>query len=417
MNIAIIGTGFTGLGAALELIKKGHLVTIFESSPNPGGLAGGFRADSWSWPLEHHYHHLFGTDTEVQALGRLVGCPTTPYQVNSSTFYRGQFYRLDNPVDLLKFPLLGWVDKLRTGATLAFFKIWPFWQVFETTTSDKLLNTLMGKQSFDILWRPLFEKKFHTFWSQISAVWFWARIKFRTPALSYPDGGFLNLANNTVAYLQRNQVDFHFKTPVLSIKKTKSGYQVTTSKSSQNFDCVISTLPVSATQKIAPFYHSSGHIDSLGAVNLVLELKKPFLPNHIYWLNVNDMDLPFLAVVEHTNFITSDHYGRKPLIYIGNYLPSSHKYFGFNSSQMLQEYLPGLKKINSEFTADWVNKSWIFKTAYAQSIVTPNFQSHLPPLTTDFPGFFVANIQQVYPQDRGVNYAIKLGFEVAKYVN
>ena len=274
----------------------------------------------------------------------------------------------------------------------------------------------MGSKAFDILWRPLFEKKFHSFWSQISAVWFWARIKFRTQALAYPQGGFLELATKTVIYLKKNGVEFRFNSPVTNIEKKSVGYKVSTGKFSQQFDIVISTLPVSATQKIAPFYSRSAQINYLGAVNLVLELKKSLLPNNIYWLNINDSDLPFLAVVEHTNFINSENYGRKPLVYVGNYLPAGHPYFNLTAGELLLKYLPGLKKINPDFSKSWVNNSWIFKAAYAQSIVTPNFSNKLPPMTTNSPGFFVANIQQVYPQDRGINYSLKLGYKVAEYV-
>jgi len=417
MKVAVIGSGFTGLGAALGLLFKGHKITVIEATSLPGGLAGGFKDHNWSWSLEHHYHHLFGTDSLALELGRRVSCPINFYSVNSSTLYKHKFHRFDNPVALLSFPLLSFTDKLRTGAVLAFFKIWPFWHIFEGVTSDFLLNKLMGKKAFDILWRPFFEKKFHSFWSQISAVWFWARIKFRTQALAYPEGGFLQLAEKTVTYLKNNGVKFEFNSPVTSLKKTSDGFQVTTANGAQVFDRVISTLPVSVTQKIARFYSCSSQMNHLGAVNLVLELKNPLLPNGIYWLNINDSDLPFLAVVEHTNFIDSGHYGQKPLVYVGNYLPAGHQYFSLTADQLLQKYLPGLKKINPDFSTDWVSKSWIFKAAYAQSIVTVNFKDQLPPMVTSTPGFFVANIQQVYPHDRGINYSLKLGYRVASLVN
>jgi protoporphyrinogen oxidase len=416
-KVAIIGAGFTGLGAALDLAKKGHQVTIFESQAISGGLAGGFKVDAWPWVLEQHYHHLFGTDTTAIRLSQEVGCPITSNAVNSSTFYHHQFYRFDSPFTLLIFPLLGVVDKLRTGAVLAFFKIWPFWQIFENITSQKLLTVLMGKKSFDILWRPLFEKKFHTFWPQISAVWFWARIKFRTSVLFYPEGGFQNLANKTVDLLKKQGVHVKFNTPVKSVTRLPSGFRITTSKLSQNFDSLISTLPVSDTQKVIPFFQPQEQlIKSLGAINLILELKKPLLPQHIYWLNINDYDLPFLAVVEHTNFISSHKYGGFPLVYIGNYLPPDHEYFHLTPRQLLARYLPGLKKINPDFNLQWVRDCWSFPATYAQSIVSPGFSSQLPSMTTNCPGLFIANIQQVYPHDRGVNYALKLGSKVAKYV-
>ncbi len=416
MKIAIIGAGFTGLAAAIKLAAQGYQVTVFESSSLPGGLAAGFKEDHWNWPLEYHYHHFFETDKFALDLGKIVGCPIHSYTVNTYTFYQNGFHRLDSPLSLLQFPNLDIISKLRTGLTLAIFRLWPYWKIFEPYTSFRLLSRFMGQSAFDVLWKPLFVKKFHHFWDSVGAVWFWARIRFRTPKLAYPDGGFLNLAQKTVDYLKKQKVKFYFSTPVERIDIKSSLFTLQTLKTFHRFDAVISTLPAGLTPKIAPFYRTSGHIDSLGAVNLVLELNHKFLPQNIYWLNINDYNLPFLAVVEHTNMINTKNYNNSTIVYVGNYLPTNHRYFRLSPKQLLSEYLSGLKLINPDFKLSWIKSSRIFKATYAQSIPTVNFSSQVPPIITDQKDFYLANIEQVYPNDRGVNYAIKIGYQVADYV-
>jgi hypothetical protein len=40
----------------------------------------------------------------------------------------------------------------------------------------------------------------------------------------------------------------------------------------------------------------------------------------------------------------------------------------------------------------------------------------MPPLDTGVPGLVLANTTQVYPEDRGTNYAVRLGREAAQAV-
>ncbi|MEK9201173.1 MAG: FAD-dependent oxidoreductase, partial [Patescibacteria group bacterium] len=152
----------------------------------------------------------------------------------------------------------------------------------------------------------------------------------------------------------------------------------------------------------------------IGAVNLVLALKKPFLSDGTYWLNINESNMPFLAVVEHTNFMPQASYGDDHLVYVGNYLSTDHPFFGFTSKQLINKFLPSLKKINPEFKSDWIRDSWVFKAPFAQPIVTTHYSQLIPPMTTPVNNLFLANIQQVYPYDRGTNYAVELGEKAAK---
>ena len=52
----------------------------------------------------------------------------------------------------------------------------------------------------------------------------------------------------------------------------------------------------------------------------------------------------------------------------------------------------------------------------AQPIVTPGYADRMPPLRTPAHGLVLANTTQVYPEDRGTNYAVRLGDEAARAV-
>jgi protoporphyrinogen oxidase len=420
MKIGIIGAGFTGLAAAHALSKAGHQVTVFEKDFNPGGLALGFTSSNWDWSLEKHYHHLFTGDKAILDLAAEINFPIDFYQPITSTVTTSGVYQLDSPWHLLNFPDISIVDRVRVGMVLAYLRLTPLWQPLEKITSENFLSLTMGKKAWEVLWKPLFVGKFGSRYSEISAAWFWARIKKRSRSLGYPRGGFFKLAQSITLACKKNGVHFLFSTGIQKVIQNRGGLKlIADNDQTYIFDRVICTLPNFMFARIAPelpkaYVDKITSLEGIGAVNLVLSLKHKFLPGGIYWLNINKPKLPFLAVVEHTNFISPSHYGGESLIYIGNYLPLDHRYFSLSDKELLSEFIPALKSLNTHFSLDWVVKSWIGKAPFAQPIVTLNYSHRIPSHITPIPGLFLANIQQVYPWDRGTNYAVEMGLKVAR---
>jgi protoporphyrinogen oxidase len=136
----------------------------------------------------------------------------------------------------------------------------------------------------------------------------------------------------------------------------------------------------------------------------------------VYWLNINDRDLPFLALVEHTNFMSPADYGGLHLIYLGNYLPMDHPLFGLPDAEVLDTFLPAVARIQPRFQRDWVKQDWLFRAPYAQPIVTTTYLDNLPPHRTPLSGVYLANMAHVYPQDRGQNYSLRLGERMARMI-
>lgn len=419
MKIGIIGAGFVGLSAAWELSKKGHQVIIFESGKTPGGLAAGFREKDWDWSLEKHYHHLFSNDDFILNLAQEINFPIIKRKTKTALLYKNKIYQIDSPIALLLFSPLDFLERLRMGFSLALFRIMPYLKLLEKTTTEKLLISLMGKKGWEVLWKPLMQKKFGQFYKKVSAAWFWARIKKRTVVLCYPEGGFLDFAEKIVDEIRKKDGKILYETSITKIHKQDKGFTLTTEKRNYfEFDKVICTLPTPPFFDITPqlpseYLNKYKSLEGVGAVNMILSLNKSFLSKGTYWLNINDLTYPFLALVEHTNFMDKKYYNDESILYIGNYLERGHQFFKMSENQLLDEYLPYLLRINKDFSKDMIIRKWVFKANFAQPVMETNYSENILPLDTPLEGLYLANIQQVYPWDRGTNYAVELGKKVA----
>jgi protoporphyrinogen oxidase len=422
MHVAIIGAGFGGLAAANTLSKAGYNVTIFESGSNPGGLALGFKERGWDWTLEHHYHHWFTSDTSILDLAKEINHKVLFIHPKTSTYVEDKIHQVDSPTTLLKFKALTPISRIRTAVMLAYLKLSPWWKNLEGITAYEFIQKTAGKNSWDVLWGPLFIGKFGDYAKNIPASWFWTRINKRSMSLGYPKGGFFEFAKHIEqVLLKTKRVTILYGSPVSKISKQRNSILISSSGIDYKFDKVICTLPthhfVNITKGLSANYKKKlSTLRGLGAVNLVLRLKKSFLYDKTYWLNVNDLKMPFLAIVEHTNFMDKKHYDNEHLLYIGNYLPSTHEYFNKLSTQLVDEFFPYLVKINSDFKKSWIKRSYVFKAQFAQPLIPLNYSKQIPPFETPIDGLYLCNMQQVYPYDRGTNYAVELGTKVANIV-
>ncbi|HEX6552933.1 MAG TPA: hypothetical protein VF026_09250, partial [Ktedonobacteraceae bacterium] len=133
-----------------------------------------------------------------------------------------------------------------------------------------------------------------------------------------------------------------------------------------------------------------------------------------YWVNICDPGYPFTGIFEHTNFRPAAEYGGRHLVYLGNYRPMDDPLFKMSKQEILDEFLPHLKRIRPEFEPEWVKESWLFQAPFAQPIVTREYPEHIPPLHTPLKGLWLANMFQVYPHDRGQNYSFDLANQLVR---
>lgn len=421
MNVGIIGAGFTGLSAGYRLAKSGVEVTIFENDKKPGGLAVGFEEARWDWTLEQHYHHWFTSDWAVRNLAKEIGHKIYFKRPITSVYIENEIFQLDSVKSLLSFNRLALMDRLRTGVVLAYLKYISPWKPLERYTSEKFLKVTMGSRSWKVLWEPLFKGKFGKYSSRIPASWFWARIKKRSAKLGYPERGFLSFAKRIDESIHRYRGKTVYGASVEEVSKKANKIIIKIGGKKYKFNKVICTLPtpvyLNITKGLPQSYKDRLKLmKGLGAVTLVLSLNKKFFKDNTYWLNINEKGFPFLALVEHTNLIDKKYYNNEHILYIGNYLHSGHRYFQKDARGLLQEFMPFLQKINNGFSESQINKSYLFKTPFAQPIIPLNYSKVLPKMETPLQSLYLANMQMVYPWDRGTNYAVELGEKAADLV-
>ncbi|HEX7541819.1 MAG TPA: NAD(P)/FAD-dependent oxidoreductase [Anaerolineales bacterium] len=425
MKIAIIGAGFSGMAVGYDLRKAGHEVTIYEAADFVGGLASGFKEPGWDWSVEKFYHHWFATDKHMLDLIKELGWGDKVLFPRPLTvmYFNGKFYPFDSIVKALLFPGLGFgINKIRFGLVGVFLRLTNNWKDLEKYTVDEWLRKWAGEKVYKMMWEPLVIGKFgERYYKQVNMAWMWARLKARTTRLGTFEGGFQNFADLFADKLREMGVEIRLKTPVTLIERKAGADRVTVrSDQSNEYDKILVTLSPEAMARLVPslpeeYLHGLRSMKSMGAVVMALALTHQLSEQGYYWYNLpKSAGYPFLALVEHTNFVPADKFGGDHIVYMGDYLEPEHEFFRLSQDELLERFLPALKMFNPKFERDWVRKSWLFRTAYAQPVPLVNHSKNIPAIETPVEGIYFASMSQVYPWDRGTNFAVEIGRRAAK---
>lgn len=422
-KIAILGAGFGGMAAAFDLVRAGHQVKIYEAASQAGGLAAGFKEPGWDWSVEKFYHHWFASDRHILGLIAELGWQSRvifprPYTV---MYHQGKFYPFDSILQAILFPGLGWgLNKVRFGLVGLFLRLSSNWRSLESHTVDRWMRKYAGSFVYELMWQPLLDGKFgERYARQVNMAWMWARLKARTTRLGTYQGGFQQFADDLAVHLGSLGVELRFSTTVEQIEPLADGLRLHTSQGSHAYDqCLVTNSPAQLA-RLAPalpatYLQGLLELKSMGALVMVLALREQLSPEGYYWYNLpKSAGFPFLALVEHTNFVPREHFAGDHIVYVGDYLEPDHRYFQMSQEELLADFLPSFSQINPHFQPDWVRKSWLFRTAYAQPVPLVNHSHNIPAIQTPVNGLYFASMSQVYPWDRGTNFAVEIGRRAA----
>lgn len=431
-RIAVIGAGFTGLTAAYELAKAGAIVTVYEKSEHIGGLAGGFTVNGTS--LEQAYHHLFSTDLDILSLITELGLsahldwhPSTVAMVTHAT--KGiKVFPFNGVFDLLSFPIIPFIDRFRGGIATFFLQKYTNWKKLVPTTALSWMNRWAGKRFTQAVWGPLLKAKFSHLADTISMAWLWARIHIRANSrpnifakelLAYPDGGFVKIAEA----LQKKIIEAREENSVLTgvtiekIDVSQPFPTITVNGQTHEFDEVIATIPEGVLGKLTDydFHKNRLPITYLGAV--VLAFTSPQSLSRFYWHSITDKNAPFTVFLQHTNLINKREYGNEEVYYIGAYVPQDSEYLSSLSKvETEQRWFEYLHNVFPQFDKTLITKTWLFKFPFAQHVVDTQYEQRIPAYRTDLTHLYLANFTQIFPEDRGTNYAVREGKKLAEMV-
>ncbi|GAB7103989.1 NAD(P)/FAD-dependent oxidoreductase [Streptomyces phaeofaciens JCM 4814] len=414
MNLGIIGAGATGLTAAWDAVRAGHQVTILEAAAELGGLAASLEIGGV--PLERYYHHIFRSDRAMIALIEELGLgDALRFHRPTTGIYRGgKLIDFTTPFDMLRFPEFSPVDAVRFAGSSAVLKaVRNGGDRFNDRTALAWLRKWAGKKATGAIWEPLLKGKFGDRAEEVSMAWLWARIHCRTFELGYVDGGFERVYAALRDGIEERGGKVEFGKAVQTVRQEADTPVVTCADgSTYRFDRLIVTTPQPAFAQAAglPSDNAVWKNQYLGATCFVLELDRSAIP--YYWLNINEPDFPFLAVVEHTRMIDPTVYGGRHILYVGNYVEREDWRFTTEPGELLHAFVPYLKRINPAFEMSWI-KDWHFSRAgFAQPVVTPRYRELIPAHETPMSRVTLATMAQIYPQDRGQSYSVEMARKV-----
>lgn len=431
MKIGIIGAGYSGLTIAKELIEKGQDVTIYEKQPYVGGMVD--TIEIFDTRLEKYYRHIFKSDKEAIQLIKDMGLekeliwPATKmgYLTNKRPYLFG------TPISLLKFKPLNFIQKLRFGFNVIHIKLINDYKKLEKVTAEKWLKDRIGDKVYSQVWEPLLISKFGEKKDKISMAWLWGKIKLRSTSttpegeqLGYIKGSYQKLTDNLYKFLIDKKVNIKLETSVNEVIKQNDKYIIEYNsngkKEKEEFDIIVSTIDYRSFEKLFNKYMNSEEKNKIEKVNytsartMMIVTNKSFSP--FYWLNIGDNDIPFGGIIEHTNFIDKSNYNNNHILYISNYMTEDNKLYNLSKEELLKEYMKSLTKINKEFTMKNIKDYYVFDEKYAQPIIECNYSEYIMDDKLQNEKIYLCTMPQIYPEDRGMNYAIKSGIGIANKI-
>lgn len=426
MRVGIVGAGVLGMAAARKLQDAGHEVVLFESRPEVGGQVETFPVGGT--PLECFYHHLFTNDAVavryIEELG--LGPRLRWIEPKNGYFVRGRMYPFVTPMDLLRFTAVPFTSRVRLGLAALWLRRQSDWRKYEGTTARSWMERAVGRKAFAAVWGPLLKGKFAGEADNVGMVWLWGKIYLRfasrkgsgnRESLGYLEGSFQAYYLALADRIRGAGGEIRLSTRVDRVAVEAGRVTgIIAGGEHHPFDQVLVTTPNIITKRLAPdlpadYVAVLDRVKYQWATCLVLTLDRPLMP--FYWLSIGD-DLPFVACIEHTNFMSPADYGGNHVVYFSNYVPPGHAVLDMDADQVLASYLEGIRRLNPAFDPAWIREKWLFKDPGGQPVIGTNYSQSIPDHRTGVAGLYLANTTQVYPEDRGQNYSLRLGEEVAE---
>lgn len=428
-SVAIIGGGFAGLSAAYHLSKEGIKVTLYERESTLGGLAGGFSL--LGMPLEKAYHFFYKTDHHLLGFAEALGIKTKAafYQSSVSTYFAGKLYPFMSAKDLLSFSPLPFLDRIRFGVSALYLQFLKDWKPLSKITAYEWLKKWAGPKVTEVIWEPLLRGKFNKYYKDIAMSWLWRRIQIRAVSkdkgvemLGYFHGGFVAIIDAAAEKIKSFGGTIITNQGIDRIESSEKGAVLVVNGERRTYDTVIATVPSPAFARLIAgntgaseeYLAKLKSIDYLGAVIMVFATDQEISP--YFWHNINDSEIPFLVLLSTSALTGTEAFNGKHIYYIGAYVPAEHRYFSESETGIMAEWKAGLKKMFVHFDESKILEEKLFRFKDAQHIVGTDYIDKIPAYESPVKNVYLSNFSQIFPDDRGTNYAIEEGKKIASLI-
>jgi protoporphyrinogen oxidase len=401
-----------GISLGYFLSQQGARVEIFEAAPELGGLASQVMLDDGT-AVDRFYHTILSSDSHLrQICAELeIGDRLRFRETRMGFYYQREIHSMNNVIEFLRFPPLGWVDRFRLGLTVLYAQFVRDWQTLEGISVEEWLLRWSGQRTYENIWRPLLKAKFDGSFDDTPATYIWARLvrtkSTRSGASQTEEAGHLVGGHVTLVEIMAERIEaaggrIHLQSPVEEIVVEQDHAQgIRVGGHVRPFDAVVATVQLPLFRQLVPgasqdYQEFLGQTEYLGIVCPLLVLDRPLTD---YWtLNITDDRIPFTGVIETTTYIDPQYVGGHHLVYLPKYTVPGSRWQRMSDGEIRETWLQKLETMFPHFDQDWIQYFLVHREPYVEPLHGLRSTYLIPAVKTPIDNLYLATTAQIYPE-------------------
>ena len=420
MHWGIVGGGPLGMTLAWEFAKSGNTVSLFESAPEPGGLASAWQIGDVIW--DRHYHVTLASDSALRGLLAELGLESEMQWRTARTgfWFNDRLYPFSGALDFLRFPMLNPVEKLRFGMGIRHAAGLQSPDGIEGLTVEEWLTRLSGRSVFEKMWRPLLRAKLGDDYRTTGATFMWATIRrmfaarrsgLRNEQFGYLTGGYARMLERFWNSLHGAGVHLAVNARAQEILSSPDGVRVKFADGRvEVFDRVIVTAPAPLAAGLCPQLTSGevgtlGSVEYLGIVCVSLLLRNPL--SDYYITNISDASIPLTGVIEMSALVDRAAFQDRALVYLPRYVRPDDPVFKRSDEEITSEFAGALRRIHPSLGSQDILAGRVSRARYVFPRPVAG-RTVLPPMDTSVPGVHLLNSSHIQYGTLNVNETVQL---------
>ncbi len=411
MTVAIVGGGILGITLGYKLAQRGMPVEIFEASPVLGGLAGPLTLPDGA-EVDRFYHAILSSDANLMALIDELGLRDQMRFNTTRTafYYQNALYSMNNIVEFLRFPPLGWIDRFRLGLTVLAAQMHRDWRALELISVEDWLVKWGGKTTFQHIWRPMLGAKFDGGFSNTPATYIWSRLvrmkstrggASQKEMAGYLIGGYATLLRAMAERIMAVGNPIHLSTPVQEVViENGRAVGLRVGGHLKRYTSVVVTMQTPVFRRLVPTAPAEylAQLDAQQYLGIVCPLVVLDRPLSGYWtVNITDPQVPFTGVIETTSYINPADVGGHHLVYLPKYTAPGSDWFTKPDDAIRAIWLEHLGRMFPDFRREQVRYFMVHRERFVEPLHGLNESHLIPAMRTPVTGLFLATTAQIYP--------------------